>query len=116
MPNLIERITGDLTIEEVLAGEKMSLHAFCASLHEQQLGYTTVQEVIDAFTLTAQQQNQVSGLVGLLNAAPSKVRFMRVFKDLMYMGEGSIFPQYQDMATVITRLENEVVDQGGTLP
>ena len=114
MANLIQRITGGLTAEE--NNQKIGLHAFTAAIHEQQSGYMTVQEVVDAFSLDTAQKNQTASLVALMNAAPEEVLFMRVFKDLMYLGESGSNTAYQDMTTVITRLENEVTDQGGILP
>jgi len=114
MPDLIERITGGLDLAD--QDHKIGLHSFCAALNEYRRGKITGNEFVEAFELTSAQTNTASVLVGLINAAPQKTEFMRVFKDLMYMGEANLHSRYRDISFIQTRLENEVTDQGGTLP
>ena len=116
MPNLIQRIVGDLTPEERLAGEKISLHAFVGALGEYRRGKVSGAEFIAAFNLTTAQQNQGQVLSGLITAAPNEALFLDVFRDLLYRGEGNLNPRYRDIALILARLEDEVTDQGGTLP
>lgn len=109
MANLIERLTS-------ADGEKIAIHAFLGALNEYKRGKITGAELQTAFNLDAAQTTQAQTLVGLLNAAPEKTEFMRVFKDLMYMGEFNLHSRYRDITFIQTRLQDEVTDQGGTLP
>ncbi len=112
MSNLVERITGS----NIEPGEKIGLHAFLAALNEFKRGKVTQTELISAFALTPAQTNQATTLVGLLNSSTEKTEFMRVFKDLMYLGEANIHLRYRDITFIINRLEDEITDNGGTLP
>lgn len=109
MANLIERLTG-------ADGEKMAIHAFLGALNEYKRGKITGSDLVDAFNLDVAQTTQAQTLVGLLNAAPNQTEFMRVFKDLMYMGEVNLHSRYRNMTFIQSRLQDEVTDQGGTLP
>lgn len=114
MANLVERLVGQLT--EAESADKIAIHAFMGAMNEWQRGKVTGAEVIAAFSLTAAQQTQATTLAGLWGAAPDKTRFMRVFKDLMYLGETNTHSRYRDISYIQTRLQEEVTDQGGTLP
>lgn len=114
MPNLIQRITGDLDPPDI--EDKIGLHAFLGALNEYKRGKVTGLEIVAAFSLTAAQTTQAETLKDLIAAAPNSTEFMRVFKDLMYMGETGLHPRYRNIVQVQARLEEEVTDQGGALP
>lgn len=109
MANIVQRLTG-------AAGDKIAIHALCGAFNEWGRGKVTAAEVIAAFNLDAAQQTELATLSALWTAAPDKTRFMRVFKDLMYLGETSTHSRYQDITYVNSRLQDEVTDQGGVLP
>lgn len=112
MANLIQRLTGDIA-----GGDgKIAIHAFSGAFNEWGRGKVTAASVVAAFSLDASQQSQAQSLASLWAAAPDKTRFMRVFKDLMYMGETNIHANYRDISFINSRLQEEVTDQGGTLP
>lgn len=113
MPTLHERLIGDPDLE---SNEKIGIHAFMAALHEWQRGKLTAAEVIILFDLDTGQQSQASVLKGLLNAAPDQTRFILVFKDWLYLGETLMDARYLSALQLNSRLEDEVIDQGGTLP
>lgn len=110
MATLHERLIGDDD------GEKIAIHAFIAALFEWQRGKLGGVDIAFMFELTTAQQNQALVLVGLLSAAPNKLEFMRVFKDWLYLGEDKRDSRYLDTTMLVDRLEEEVTDQGGTLP
>lgn len=109
MANIVQRITG-------VDGDKIAIHALCGAFNEWGRGKVPASEVIAAFNLDAAQQTQLTTLSTLWTAAPDKTRFMRVFKDLMYLGETNTHSRYQDITYVNSRLQDEVSDQGGVLP
>lgn len=115
MPNLIQRLTGDLTDAERFDGQRISIHSFSGAFNEWGRGKVTAGEVISAFNLDAAQQAQAAGLAALWTAAPDKVTFMRVFKDLMYLGGTNTHSRYRDISYIQARLQDEVTDQGGTV-
>jgi len=114
MPNLIQRLTGATLPED--SNEKIAIHPFLGALNEYRRGKITGPDIISAFNLDTDQTNQAVALKDLIVAAPQKTEFMRVFKDLMYMGEYGLNSNYTDISWVNSRLEEEVTDQGGTLP
>lgn len=114
MPNLIDRLTGNLTDAE--SDQKIAIHPFTAAFQEWGRGKVQAAEVIAVFALTAAQQAQVSTLAALWTAAPERTEFMRIFKDLVYMGERNLHSRYRDIAYINARLQEAVTDQGGTLP
>jgi len=111
MATLYERITGVGLSED---GSKLGIHQFIAAIYEQQMGYFTAQNVVDAFSLTPAQESAAVTFVQLLNAAPDKMRFVRVFKNIAYLAEAGY--AYQTASAMLTRLQDEVTDQGGTVP
>lgn len=109
MANLIQRI--------VLGTDgKIPIHAFCGAFNEYQRGKITSTTLINMFDLDSEQVDQAIILNDLLGAAPNKTEFMRVFKDLLYMGESDVGADYKSIVFYLTRLQAEVTDQGGTLP
>jgi len=112
MSNLIQRLTGDISDGET----KIPIHAFCGALNEFRRGKLTGSAIAAAFEMTASQITQAQGLKALIVAAPNRTEFMRVFKDLMYMGETGLSANYTSMSFINSRLQEEVTDQGGTLP
>lgn len=101
---------------DVLEGEKIAIHAFVGAMYEWHLSKLTGIEMINFFTLDTGQQSQANVLKGLLNAAPNKLAFIRVFKNWMYLGETNTDSRYLSAILLNARLEDEVTDQGGTLP
>ena len=126
MANLVERLTGQLTPAEVLDPEnnKLGIHAFVGALSEWERGHFTRASIVSIFNLSAAQENQLDSLKSLYVASTQKTEFVRVFKDLMFMGEANVIvgnpspflSQYRDIAFVQQRLEDEVTENGGTLP
>ena len=121
MANLVQRITGDLTPAESVDPQqnKLPLHGFIGALQEYARGKLTQQNVVDAFNLDVTQTTNLDALRDLYVAAPDKTEFIRVNKDILYLGESNIVVggnDYRSIATVNTRLQTEVTDQGGTLP
>lgn len=114
MANLVQRLTGDLLGLE--QDQKIPIHAFLGALNEYKRTKITSAEVISAFDLDTAQTTQLETLKDLLIASPNPTEFMRVFKDLMYLGETNTHFRYRDITFVQSRLQVEVTDQGGTLP
>lgn len=126
MANLVQRLVGDLTpIEEVtLQQTKINIHAFTGALGELKRGKVTRADLITAFQLNAQQESQMDGLIARFQASTEKTEFVRVLKDLLYMGEAELVlgagspatSVYQDINFIQTRLEEEITDNGGIWP
>ena len=117
MATLHERLIGNgLPFDGVGDESKMAIHAFMGALYELQRGELTGAEVVNMFTLSTAQTSQAQTLVALIAAAPNKVAFMRLFKDWMYLGETSTDARYLSTSNLVTRLQAEVTEQGGTLP
>ena len=69
------------------------------------------------FGLDTPQTGASIALKDLLVAAPDKTEFMRVFKDFLYLAETETDnTKYGTQALFVARLQDEVTDQGGTLP
>lgn len=118
MATLFERLIGlDLPPGDVPAEEeKIAIHAFTGAFNEYQRGKITGAQIGAMFSLDTAQTAEAVALKDLLVAAPQKIEFMRVFKDWLYLGETRTDPQYLVRANLVQRLEDEVTDQGGTLP
>lgn len=113
MATLHERLIGQNLPE---SGDKIAIHAFLGAIREYQQGYITGAEFIAMFSLTTGQQTAATVLKDLLNAAPDKTTFLRALKDWLYLGETETDARYLSQANLVTRLQGEVTDQGGTLP
>jgi hypothetical protein len=109
---LYERLTGVGLGSE--AGGKMSIHAFVAMVFEVHRGKFTGGEAATLFDLTQDQITTVQTFVSYVNAAPNKELFMRTFKDCAYLAESGI--AYLTQNEFVSRLQEEIVDQGGTVP
>ena len=123
MASLWDRIIGNNLPDNPLPEEqKIALHSFWGMIHEWERGYETQANVVAAFNITGQEQNQqASSIKSHIDAAPDKTTFIRVCKDWSYIGEttNSAAPEtakYHDWTAFETRMGNEVVDQGGTDP
>lgn len=111
MASLFERLAG-LNLNE--GDDKIAIHSFCGALYEYGTSNLTGQQVAQIYALDASQVTQALALVDIIQAAPNKALFMRVFKNCLYMAESGDY--YLTLAALVTRLQAEVVDQGGTLP
>jgi hypothetical protein len=121
MADLLQRITGNLTIQEQTDPQqnKIAIHPFVGAFQEGARGKVTQANIISAFNLDATQSTNLSDLIALYLAAPDRITFIRVFKDIMYLGERNKIVggnNYQNTAESVSRLQTEVTDQGGTLP
>jgi hypothetical protein len=127
MTTLFERLVGDNLPEggSLPEDEKIAIHAFIGAMNEFDKGKLTAQQVSSFFGLDAGQDAEALVLRDKLNAAPDKERFIRVFKDWLYMGEVRLDNQYLVIrldnqylvrATLLARLDEEITDQGGTVP
>jgi len=119
MSNLFERLSGiDLPDgSAVEAEQKMAIHAFCGAINELRRGKITGAEIVAMFSLDAGQQSAASTLKDLIVSAPQRTEFMRVFKDFLYLAETQTDnAKYGTQALLVSRLQDEVTDQGGALP
>ena len=116
MASLFDRLVGiNLPEQGGASDSKIAVHAFTGALSEFMRGKLTGAEVVSMFSLDAAQSANAVTLKDLLVDAPEKVRFMRVLKDWLYLGETATGPRYLSAATLISRLQDEVTDQGGTV-
>lgn len=115
MTTLFDRLVG-LNLQD--SNGKMGIHAFCGAIDEFSRGYETGANIVSAFDLTEDQTGSAIALKAMIDAAPQPVVFMRVFKNWLYIGEMSTDPgsKYLDQAQFVQRLQNEIIDQGGTPP
>ena len=114
MASLFQRLIGKNLPEGGAADEaRIPVHVFCALIHEYQRGKVTAQELIAALSLSGEQASDAQTFVGLLNTAPKPVEFMRVFKDWLYLGEVALDATYTSGSALLSRLQEEVTDQGG---
>ena len=114
MANLFERLSGIGLTDEGTG--KIGIHAFCGALNEFRRGKMTGAQVVAMFSLDATQTTQATALKDLLVAAPQRTEFMRVLKDCLYMAESETDSPYLTQGDLVARLQEEVTDQGGTLP
>lgn len=111
MATLFERLTGMGLVE---GADKIGIHSFSGALYEYFSGELTGQQVAQIYVLTAAQTDQAVVLASLIQSAPNKALFMRVFKNCMYMAEAGDY--YLTQPEFLSRLQDEVTGQGGTLP
>lgn len=118
MATLFQRLIGKNLPEAstIPAEHRMHVHAFTAVINEWRRGKVTAVDAAAMFSLDAGQQADALAFKDLLDAAPDKLEFMRVFKDWLYCGETSTDSRYENAASLLQRLQDEVTDQGGTLP
>ena len=114
MATLFQRLAGGIPPGDAETG--IPIHCFMAAMNEVRRGKMTGPEFVTAFSLTAGQVNAAQVLAGLLGAAPNKVEFLRVLKDLLYLAERNSLPRYRDQSWIVQRLQEEVTDSGGALP
>ena len=120
MATLHERLIGaGLPSEGQPAERKIAIHAFMGAIRENIAGELTNAEFVAMFNLDAAQTTQAGTLKDLISAAPDDIKLLRVFKDWLYLGE--TYDRHQDaryltQSNLVTRLQTEVVSQGGTLP
>ena len=110
MSNLIER----LTLAE--SEDKIPVHPFVAALNEFRKSKVRAAEIKSFFNLTTAQATQARALIDLWAACPDGMEFERVLKNMLYMGENGIHSRYQNITYFNSRLSDEIIDQGGTLP
>lgn len=119
MADLVQRLTGALTPADKVAGDtKLPIHGFVGALNEMKRGKLVKADVVAVFGLDTAQGNQLDTLVSLFQDSTEKTEFARVLKDVLYMGESNIVINSVDfrvIATVNTRLQNEITDNGGTV-
>jgi len=114
MADLFERLSG---INLVEGDDKLAIHAFTGAINELRRGKITGAEITAMFNLTSEQVTAALVLKDLIVAAPQKAEFMRVFKDVLYLAETRTDDsKYGTQALLVARLQEEVTDQGGTLP
>ena len=115
MATLFERLTGiGLDVNDDGTNGKMGIHSFSGALNELRRGKMTGAEIVAIYNLDAAQTTNAIAIKDLIVAAPQRTEFMRVLKDCLYMGESGDY--YLTQAELISRLQDEVTDQGGTLP
>ena len=91
---------------------KIPIHGFSSGINELRQGYMTRAELIAMFVITPAEETQLDQIKDLVAAAPNKVLFLRVFKDCLYLAE--MGNKYATVQEFVTRLQDEVTDQGGT--
>lgn len=114
MATLLERISGAIPVGD--PSTKISIHGFCAAMNELRRGKLTAGDFTTMFDLTPGQVNTMGVLRDLFVACPQKMEFLRVLKDILLLSEGNYDPKYRTQAWVLSRLQDEVTDHGGTLP
>jgi hypothetical protein len=114
MATLFQRIAGDIPQGD--PDTKIRIHEFMSAFNEVRRGKMTGGEFVSIFSLSGAQVTAATTLNSLLVAAPNKVEFLRVLKDLLYLAERNVLPRYRDQTWVVSRLREEVTDNGGTLP
>lgn len=114
MATLYERLSGNNLGED--GSEKIGIHAFLAAVFEYRRGHLTESEVQAMFNLTPSQVTDGNAFFAMLGLAPNQDRMMRVVKDWIYLAEAKAAPQYVDSANLFARMQQEIIDQGGTIP
>jgi len=114
MATLFQRLAGNIPQGDT--EKKLPIHGFCAGINELRRGKLTQAEFASMFELSASQQTAMLTLKNLIVAAPNKIEFLRVLKDLCYLAELDADARYRTQAWFLGRLQDEVTDQGGTLP
>jgi hypothetical protein len=117
MATLHERLTGEgLTDNEPPENARIAVSAFMGAINEVRKGYFTKAQMKSIYNMTASQQSDLDTMAALVAAAPDTERFLRVFEDWLAMGSVNLAPAFRNTAEFVTRLENEITDQGGTPP
>ena len=114
MATLFQRLAGNIPAGDT--EKKLPIHGFTSGLNELRRGKLTQAEFATMFELSAGQQTAMLTLKDLIIAAPNKVEFLRVLKDVLYLAELNADSRYRTQSWVLGRLQDEVTDQGGTLP
>ena len=116
MATLWERLVGinlPNTAPPVLDEQKIGIHSFTGGVEELTRGYFSAADMIAIHNLNAAQVSDAARIKGLIEDAPDKDGFMRIFKSLLYMGETK--DAYLIEVDFWARAEAIVTDQGGTV-
>ena len=119
MATLFQRLIGGSALTGAGAApeeQKIAIHTFTGVINEIRRGKVTPADAAAMFNLDTNQQADALVFRDLLIAAPDKIEFMRVFKDFLYCGEDELDARYSTAGALLQRLQDEVIDQGGTLP
>jgi len=112
MSTLYERLSGNNLGE---GSGKIGVHAFLAAVFEYRRGKLTQADVKTMFNLTETQVADSQEFFVVLGLAPNQERMMRVVKDFIYLAESRIDERYSTAAALFSRMQEEVIDQGGLL-
>ena len=114
MATLFQRLSGGIPQGD--PDTKIRIHQFSAALNELRRGKLTAQEFALMFSLSAGQITAAQTLGALLGAAPNKMEFLRVLWDVLYLAERNADPRYRNQAWIVQRLQEEITENGGSLP
>lgn len=101
---LVDRLAGIGDPETV---QKLPVDYFWAHLYELSKGKVTQQAIIDRFVLDADEQIELTWLIGRYNAQPNataKASFVELIKVIFYMAEGQA-PGYTTNAEIVARIQ-----------
>ncbi len=98
MATLFERLAGT-------SGEKIGIHAFSGALAEFFRGEYTGAQVVSMFELTPEQTTDAVWLRDKIAGHPNEVKFLRIFKDVLYLAETGV--GYTTQAEFVARMNKE---------
>lgn len=102
---LLDRLAG-LGDQEDPANSKLSVNAFWAHLYELAQGQRTQAQIISYFSLSADEQTELTWLIGKYNAQPNataKAKFIELIQIIFFMAESSV-PGYTTNAEIVARI------------
>ena len=120
MATLFERLIGlNTNVAQLPENTKLSIHSLAGSLDEQGAGYVDGPYIVAQWDLNVPQTADFQYMVTLALDAPNRTAYMRVYKDILYLGEAytDSYPddRYINEVWFWNRLESCVTDQGGTV-
>lgn len=119
MATLIDRVLGlnDVNPDSPPEEARIGVGPFIAGVSEVLRGDMTQVEFKNIHNLQGQQIQDAQYFADLAAAAPDVPRFFQMFEYLAWLGADDDAPiRYRGQAYLKTRLEQEIIDQGGTLP
>lgn len=110
MTTLFQRLIGE-NLGDSDQNRKIGIHAFSGAINEARRGYLSQAKFADLFNMDSDQVQDAIALKDFIVTAPDKERFMRVFKDWLYMGEVGLDSDYTKAGKLFQRLQDEITDQ-----
>lgn len=101
---LVDRLAG--INQDPEGGDKLSVNAFHSMLYEMAAGQVTKQQIVDYFSLDAQEVAELDWLIGRYNAQPNataKEKFVELIRVIFYLAESQV-PGYSTNADLVARI------------